>query len=68
MGLISLDLSYDYKNPFAKYFAAYLLSEGKRNGYLREDEESYRDMSDILSLYLPNFPDKNHLRFLLKKI
>lgn len=33
---------------------------------LVENEISYHDISGILSLYLPNFPNKNHLRFLVK--
>lgn len=33
---------------------------------LVENEISYQDPSGILSLYLPNFPDKNHLKFLVK--
>lgn len=62
-----MDLSYDFKNSFAKYFAAELFYEGKREEYPQEDEVSYHDMSDLLSLDLPNFPHKSHMRFLVKK-
>lgn len=37
-----------------------------KEGYIQEDEVSYCDMSGILSLDLPDFLRKNHLRFLVQ--